>query len=58
MSEAAEIGVPSICTPLFADQPTNCNAAEVHGISITMDKKTFNTKDLTAALKKVLYEDG
>lgn len=56
ISEAAEIGTPMTCTPLFGDQPINCRAIAQRGVSVTVTKANFTSDNLTNALKKVLYD--
>lgn len=56
VSEAAEHGVPMICTPLFADQMVNCRAATIHGLAATLELDDFTKDNLVESLRKVLEE--
>ncbi|CAD5213504.1 unnamed protein product [Bursaphelenchus xylophilus] len=56
LSETAEMGVPTICIPLFVDQIPNCQAAQSHRISIPLDKMSLNAADLDEALQKLLAD--
>ncbi|CAD5209855.1 unnamed protein product [Bursaphelenchus okinawaensis] len=58
ISETAEMGVPTVCIPVFADQPSNCQAAQAHGISIMIDKADLTAEKLKKALNVVMHDQG
>ncbi|CAD5209853.1 unnamed protein product [Bursaphelenchus okinawaensis] len=58
ISETAEMGVPTVCIPVFGDQPLNCQAAQAHGISIMMDKATLTAETLKKTLDTVMHDQS
>ncbi|CAD5209857.1 unnamed protein product [Bursaphelenchus okinawaensis] len=56
ISETAEMGVPTVCMPVFGDQPLNCQAAQAHGISIMIDKADVTAEKLIKALDTVMHD--
>lgn len=58
LTEAVELGVPTICTPLFGDQYDNCRTGTQHGISLTMDVNIITSANLENYLRKILYDES
>ncbi|CAD5209847.1 unnamed protein product [Bursaphelenchus okinawaensis] len=54
--EATELGVPTVCMPIFGDQHMNCQAVQSHGLSITIEKTFVTTSNLKMALNRVLKD--
>ncbi|XP_050559578.1 UDP-glycosyltransferase UGT5-like [Spodoptera frugiperda] len=55
--EAVYAGVPLLAIPVFGDQPSNAERAELAGYAVKVDFKDDMVPDVEAALKKMLSTD-
>jgi glucuronosyltransferase len=53
LAEAAAVGVPLVCIPLFGDQFYNAALVEFRGIGLTFDHHRVTGADLAKAISDI-----